>query len=63
MAPREHLGGPWEQQDEHEVVLNRIFIDLGVILGPYFKTFLETEAWSFNLSSGLFPGHFFVDVS
>ena len=27
LAPRDHPGGPWEQQDGHEVVNNRIFAD------------------------------------
>ena len=34
LALRDHPGGPWEQQDRHEVVWNMIFIDFGVILGP-----------------------------
>ena len=33
LAPRDHPGGPWEQQDGHEVANNRIFVDLGVISG------------------------------
>ena len=44
LAPWEQLGGPWEQQDGLEGVWHRIFIDLGVILGPYFESFLGTEA-------------------
>ena len=32
-ALRDHFGGPWEQQDGHEVANNRIFVDFGVISG------------------------------
>ena len=32
LAPRDHPGGLWEQQDGLEVVNNRIFVDFGV--GP-----------------------------
>ena len=32
LAPRDP-GGPWEQQDGHEVVNDRIFVDFGVISG------------------------------
>ena len=58
VAPWENLGGPWEQQDGLYGVRYRIFMDLEVILGVYFERSLGTEAWNFNLSSGLFPGHF-----
>ena len=57
-APWEHLGGPWKQQDGFEGIRHRIFIDFEVTWGPYFESFLGTEAWSFNFCSGLFPGHF-----
>ena len=50
LEPRENLGihfgssdrpgGPWEQQGGHEVVWNRTFIDLGVIFGPIYISFL-----------------------
>ena len=34
LAPlRDHPGGPWEQQDGHEVANNRIFVDFGMISG------------------------------
>ena len=33
LAPRDHPGGPWEQQDGHEVANDRIFVDLGMISG------------------------------
>ena len=44
LAPHKHLGSPWEQQDGHEVVQNRIFKDFGSILGPHSESFLGTEA-------------------
>ena len=33
LAPRDHLGGPWEQQDGHEVARHRILVDFGMISG------------------------------
>ena len=39
LAPRDHPGGPWEQQDGHEVANNRIFVDFGVISGPVYVGF------------------------
>ena len=33
LAPRDHPGGPWEQQDGREVANNRILVDFGVT-GP-----------------------------
>ena len=39
LASWDNLGGPWEQQDGHEVVRNTIFIDFGVILGPCILAF------------------------
>ena len=30
LAPRDHLGGPWEQQDGHEVENNRILVSFWV---------------------------------
>ena len=40
LAPREHIGGPWEQQDGREGVRNRTSIDFEMILGVYFESFL-----------------------
>ena len=40
LAPRDHPGGPWEQQDGHEVVNGRIFVDFGVISGPVLCQFV-----------------------
>ena len=39
LAPRDHPGRPWEQQDGFEVVNNRIFGDFGMILGPVYVSF------------------------
>ena len=33
LAPRDHQGGLWEQQDGHEVANNMILVDLGMISG------------------------------
>ena len=33
LGPWDHPGGPWEQQDGHEVANNRILVDLGMISG------------------------------
>ena len=43
LAPRDHPGGPWEQQDGHEVVNNRIFIDFGVISGLVYVIFWDSK--------------------
>ena len=37
-----HPEGQWGQQDGHEVVRNRIFIDFGMICGFNFESFLDT---------------------
>ena len=39
LALRDHPGGPWEQQDGHEVVNNKIFVDFGVISGRVYVSF------------------------
>ena len=39
-----HLEGPREKQEGREGIRNQIVIDLGSILGPYFKSFLDTDA-------------------
>ena len=39
LAPRDHPGGPWEQQDGFEVVNNRILVDLGIISGHVYVSF------------------------
>ena len=39
LSPRDHPGGPWEQQDGLEVVNIWIVVDLGVIWGPVYNRF------------------------
>ena len=58
-TPRDHLGEPWEQQHEHEVVRNKIFIDFGVLLGPMYISLYVFKKLETSLCSGLFPGHVF----
>ena len=43
LAPRDHAGGPWEQQDGFEMVAYRILLDFGVIFGPVYITFLSSK--------------------
>ena len=33
LAPRDHPGKPWEEQDGHEVANEQIFVDFGMISG------------------------------
>ena len=44
VTPRHKHERPWEQQDGFEVVVCRILLDLGVLLGLCFESFLGTEA-------------------
>ena len=45
LAPRDHPGGAWEQQqDEQEVANDRILVDLGMILGPVSISFCVQNA-------------------
>ena len=39
LAPRDHPGGPWGQQDGHEVANDRIFVEFIVISGPVYVSF------------------------
>ena len=43
LAPGDHPGGPWEQQDGHEVANNRIFVDFGMISGPVYVSFWNSK--------------------
>ena len=61
-APRDYPGGPWEQQDGHEVACHRILVDFGLISGPVSVSFSNFKCVSFLLS-GSFLGHFFIDFS
>jgi hypothetical protein len=64
---RGHPGTPWEQQDGYEVVGNTIFIDLGVILGSVYASFLNTGRSKPHSFPGLiqkaFYIHFCVEIS
>ena len=48
LAPRDHPGRPWEQQDGLEMVVYSILFDLGVILGPVFISFLSSRSLKFH---------------
>ena len=39
LVPRDHFGGPWEQQPGHDVANDRIFADFGVISGLIYVGF------------------------
>ena len=43
LAPQDHAGGPWEQQDGFEMVVYRILFDLGMVLGPVYISFLSSR--------------------
>ena len=53
-----HPGGPWEQQEGHVGVRSKIFRDFGLILGPYFESFLSSDGLNSVFFWSLFPGHF-----
>ena len=63
LAPRDHPGGPWEQQDGHELVWSRIFIDFGVILGPVYISFLGSRSLKLHFCFGVVSrSFFFIDL-
>ena len=43
LAPWNHLGRAWEQQDGHEVARHRIFVDFGVISGRVYVSFWSSK--------------------
>ena len=45
MAPRDHPGGPWEQQHGHEVANDRIVIDFGMISGLVYVSFWNSKCF------------------
>ena len=45
LALRDHPGGPWEQQDGHEVARHRIFVDFGMISGPISVSFWGSNTY------------------
>ena len=61
LASRDHPGGPWEQQDGHEVANNRILVDFGLISGPVYVGFWSSKC-VFLLFLVLFTGRFLIDV-
>ena len=60
LAPRDHPGGPWEQQEGHEVANNRIFVDFGLISDLVSFSFWNSKCVKNLLILGLFLGHFFI---
>ena len=61
LAPRDHPGGPWEQQAGHEVANDRILVDFGVISGSVFVSFWSSKYVILFLFLGLFLNHIFID--
>ena len=61
LAPRDHPGGPWEQQDGHEVVNDKNFVDFVIILGLVYVSFWSAKCFKIHCFVGLCPGHFFID--
>ena len=55
LTPRDHLGGPWEQQDGLEVVDNRIW-------GLFMSVFESQNSSKFLFLLGLSPDRFFYRV-
>ena len=53
-----HPGGPWEQQEGHVGVRNKILIDFGLIFGGHFEKLLGFDGLNSMFVLGLFPGHF-----
>ena len=60
LAPRDHAGGPWEQQDGVEMVVYRILLDFrgdfgtclfGLVSRSFFYRFLNRhfDAWDFQI--------------
>ena len=58
LAPRDHPGGPWEQQDGHEVVRSRLLIDFGMMLRPILRGFLAPRL-EIPICFGFVPMSFF----
>ena len=58
LAPWDHPGGPWEQQDGHEVARHRILVDFGVISGLVYVSFWVSKCVFLFLCLGLFSVRF-----
>ena len=61
LAPRNHAGGPWEQQDGLGMLAYRILLDLGMILGPVYISFVSSRNLNFHFVFGLVFRSFFID--
>ena len=59
MALRGHPGGPWGQQDGFEMVVYRILLDFGVILGPVYIRYLNSRILKFVFFLGFVSRSFF----
>ena len=59
LAPRDHPGGPWQQQDGLEMVVYMLLFDFGVILGPVYISFLNSRNLKFDFVFGLVSRSFF----
>ena len=62
LVPRDHPGGPWEQQDGHKVARHRIFVDLGVISGFVSVSFWASKSGKNRLIFRLVFKSFFIDI-
>ena len=62
VAPRDHPGGPWEQQDGHEFANDRIFVDFGMISGLVYVSFWDSKCMNFLFMFILLSRSFFNDV-
>ena len=52
LAPGDHPGGPWEQQDGHEVANDRICVDFGMTLGLVCGSFWEPKCLQIRVVFG-----------
>ena len=53
-----HPRGPWEQQEGHVGVRNKIFNDFGLIFGPHLENLLGFDGLNSMFVLGLFAGDF-----
>ena len=63
LAPRDHPGGQWKQQDGFEVLDNRILLDFGVILGLVHVSVLGFRMLIFLFDCGCFQVTFLLSIS
>ena len=43
LAPRDHTGKRWDEQDGHEVANDRLLVDFGMICGVYLYRFFGSK--------------------